>query len=427
MGQSIDVTTTVLDGVALLIGDRSITGQDGEEYDSASAARAAETLPGALAAHLFDADHGIEHVSVQSNVVTAVRPAGWDDACLDRASETLHRFFRFYPDDASDGPALSGVGRAFDVVETAPPFDDDTVEELRAEHYNATLERIRRVHDGLWIVWVRADGSLPDYRPGQYCTLGLGYWEPRLDGRREILDPERITRRILRSFSMSSHMVDDAGELLDPEDETAFEFYVVLVERERGNTPALLTPRLFAKQEGDRVYLGRKAAGRYTLDKVDDPDADILFLSTGTGEAPHNQMILQLLRDGHRGRILSSCTVRYAKDLAYLEQHRALERRYPTYTYLPLTTREEKDLDNKVYVQDLITSGTIEEELGAELDSERTHVFLCGNPAMIGLPEWEDDEPTWPEPVGVAQLLAERGFTLDRRGVDGNVHYEEYW
>jgi hypothetical protein len=46
---------------------------------------------------------------------------------------------------------------------------------------------------------------------------------------------------------------------------------------------------------------------------------------------------------------------------------------------------------------------------------------------MIGLPEWEDDEPVWPETTGAAELLVERGFTLDRRGVKGNVHYEEYW
>jgi len=30
-------------------------------------------------------------------------------------------------------------------------------------------------------------------------------------------------------------------------------------------------------------------------------------------------------------------------------------------------------------------------------------------------------------PTGVCELLAARGFVLDRRGVDGNVHYEEYW
>ena len=43
------------------------------------------------------------------------------------------------------------------------------------------------------------------------------------------------------------------------------------------------------------------------------------------------------------------------------------------------------------------------------------------------IPEWEDDTPTFPETVGVCQILFERGFTIDHRGVEGNVHYEEYW
>jgi len=47
---------------------------------------------------------------------------------------------------------------------------------------------------------------------------------------------------------------------------------------------------------------------------------------------------------------------------------------------------------------------------------------------MIGLPEeWSDGDPEWPEPRGVLEILTGMGFTVDRRGVEGNVHYEEYW
>ena len=102
--------------------------------------------------------------------------------------------------------------------------------------------------------------------------------------------------------------------------------------------------------------------------------------------------------------------------------------RYSNYTYLPMTTREPENMDNKMYIQDLITSGRLEEELEEPLDPEKTHVYLCGNPAMIGLPKWDDeDRPQFPEPLGAAQILHERGFTLDHRRERGNVHYEEYW
>ena len=83
----------------------------------------------------------------------------------------------------------------------------------------------------------------------------------------------------------------------------------------------------------------------------------MVFLSTGTGEAPHNYMLWELLRRGHQGRILSACCVRYRRDLGYLAIHEELMRRYPNYTYLPLTTREADTVEHKVYIQDLITSG----------------------------------------------------------------------
>ena len=119
--------------------------------------------------------------------------------------------------------------------------------------------------------------------------------------------------------------------------------------------------------------------------------------------------------------------MRYKRDLAYLETHSRLEKLYPNYTYLPLTTREADTINNKVYIQQLIRSGMLDEVLGHEPTPERSQFFLCGNPLMIGFPEWEDNTPTFPEELGVCQVLTERGFTVDHRGVEGNVHYEEYW
>jgi ferredoxin--NADP+ reductase len=152
----------------------------------------------------------------------------------------------------------------------------------------------------------------------------------------------------------------------------------------------------------------------------------VLLLSTGTGEAPHNAMLLELLRKGHSGPIVSAVSVRKWADLGYIDKHRALERRYPNYTYMPMPTRED-DVPKR-YIQSLITDNWFETQLGLTLDPERTNVFLCGNPAMIGIPEQgEDGEEHFPETVGVVQLLVERGFTVDRRREPGNIHYEEYW
>src|SRR5690606_27321748 len=186
-----------------------------------------------------------------------------------------------------------------------------------------------------------------------------------------------------------------------------------------------LSPRLALCGPGDRIYVGPRIVGRYTLAPVRDPEATVVFLATGTGEAPHNAMITELLRKGHHGPIVSVVCVRYRADLAYLEKHRRLEERFPNYHYMPLVTREP-DVE-KLYIQDVIERDLIAERFGVQLDPERTHVFLCGNAAIVGLPRWEGDTAVWPEAQGVCQLLTERGFQLDRQDADGNIHTQMYW
>ena len=139
----------------------------------------------------------------------------------------------------------------------------------------------------------------------------------------------------------------------------------------------------------------------------------------------------ELLKRGHQGRVLGACCARYRRDLGYLAIQQELMKRYPHYTYLPLTTREKENLEHKVYIQDLITSGDLERILGQKLDPARTHVYLCGNPKMIGVParDRETGQGTYPQPPGVIELLTQRGFQVDQPTIKfkGNIHFEEYW
>lgn len=306
-----------------------------------------------------------------------------------------------------------------------------SVDELRRQKYNATVAKLHLAHSDLMMVRVRPDAPRPPHKPGQYTVLGLGYWEPRIEGcQPELLhegQPDKLARR---SYSISCPILEDDGAtLLDASRADWLEFYIVLV-RDTGSPEApALTPRLFMLQEGSRLYMGEKITGSFTLEGVKDDDT-VLFLSTGTGEAPHNYMLWELLRRGHRGRILSACCVRYKRDLGYLATHEALMKRYPNYTYLPMTTREPGQT-SKAYIQDVIINGELERLVGKPLAPDSTHVFLCGNPAMIGIPEKDPatGEMAYPKVPGVIELMTKRGFQMDRpaQKFRGNIHFEKYW
>jgi ferredoxin--NADP+ reductase len=308
----------------------------------------------------------------------------------------------------------------------------DEIAHLRQSRYNATVVSLRMLHADLMILRVKPDFPRGPHVPGQYCTLGLGYWEPRADEcQPEHLKPEDLPKIVRRSYSVSCSIYKDhlGGPLRDLAEDDWLEFYIVLVrENSEGRVPAL-TPRLFKLKEGDRVQVGEKVVGHYTTAAVKSGD-NVIFLGTGTGEAPHNFMTWDLLKKGHAGKILHACCVRYKRDLGYLHTHEALMKQYPNYKYLPLTTREAT-VTNKVYIQDVITGGELEQQLAAPLDPEKTHVYLCGNPKMIGVPykDKETGERKYPDPVGVIQILEDRGFKADNAATKfkGNIHFEEYW
>jgi len=303
--------------------------------------------------------------------------------------------------------------------------------EFRQTRYNGTVVGLRKVHSDLMMIRVKPDAPKPPHEPGQYGTLGLGNFEPRMPGcQEETLKDGDEAKIVLRAYSISCPIYSEPGKLIDMFAQDYIEFYIVLVRE--GTDPAkapALTPRLFMLKEGDRISIGKKIGGHYTLHGVQ-PNQNVIFLSTGTGEAPHNFMLWELMRREHKGKMLSACCVRYQKDLGYLQTHHDVEQHNSQYRYLQLTTREAK-AGQKVYIQDLITSGELENALGSRLDPENTHVFLCGNPKMIGIPHVDSKtgEKTYPETLGVIQILEERGFKADdaKTKLVGNIHFEKYW
>src|SRR5262249_60746134 len=132
-------------------------------------------------------------------------------------------------------------------------------------------------------------------------------------------------------------MVDDkSGLAADAQTAGWLEFYIVLVREKEGPEAPALTPRLFLLKEGDRLNMVEKITGHFTLEPVKDGDT-VLFLSTGTGEAPHNYMLWELLRRGHKGRNPWACCVRHQRGPADLAGHEE-EMRPPKQQKIPNPT-----------------------------------------------------------------------------------------
>lgn len=311
-----------------------------------------------------------------------------------------------------------------------------SVEELASKHYNATIVRWTQVNPELAILRVKPDAGVPPFHPGQYTTLGLGAWEPRLEGcQPDPVPPEKRGKLIRRAYSISNPMLnDERSGLFDHGGLDFFEFYIVLVrENAPPQKPPQLTPRLFRLQEGSRLFCGTKVTGHYTLadlePALDRPAAEhptVVFAGTGTGEAPHNAMTWELLRRGYQGKIVSICCVRYQRDLGYRDVHHRLMELFPNYSYVELTTRDSW-IEKKVYIQDFLEQGLLEKHLGHALDPKSMHFYFCGNPSMIGIPKVVDGERTYPEVRGCIEILEARGFRADGRKERGNLHFEEYW
>jgi len=308
----------------------------------------------------------------------------------------------------------------------------ETIEALRETQYNATLIARTDITDDLYRIRVRPDFELHRFEPGQFVALGLGYWEPRVQPSQSETVPEpKWTKLIRRAYSISCPMLDHSDQLVTCSQLDYLEFYIALVRGSDESTdpPPALTPRLFGLGVGDRLFLASKITGTYTLHDVGMDDT-ILMISTGTGEAPHNAMTAELLARGHRGNVIQVTSVRHRVDLGYAREHQILMDRHANYRYLAITTREPENLNpdhpgfvGKQYVQNLFATGDLAEMVGDSLSPSHTHVFLCGNPTMIGFVPPGGKPLTQP---GMLPILELAGFSAEKPGC-GHIRFEKYW
>ncbi len=147
----------------------------------------------------------------------------------------------------------------------------------------------------------------------------------------------------------------------------------------------------------------------------------MFLLSTGTGVAPHMTMLEACV--GTCKQVVMMECVRYGSELAYASQIRAYADSHPNLTYITLVTREGGE---KRYIQDYFRDKVFASDYGVSISPEHTHVFACGNPAMIGIPK-EDRKTgalTFETAGGLVEILLEQyGLTIHKPRTPGQIHY----
>jgi ferredoxin--NADP+ reductase len=265
---------------------------------------------------------------------------------------------------------------------------------------NAIVTRRIEYAPGLFILQVVPDGwELPSFTPGQFAVLGLPASAARDPGAEPEEPPPSPETFLRRSYSIAS----------TSREHQFLEFYLVEVRT------GALTPRLFALKVGDRLWLGPKMAGLFTLDQVP-PEQNVVFLATGTGLAPYMSMLrTHLGADGSR-RYAVIHGARTSQDLGYREELLEMARLSPSLLYLPVLTRPEREPVPwpgctgrlPAFWKDQV----LERAWGFRPSPADTHCFLCGNPDMV-------------EAMGA--VLAEEGFTEHSKQHPGQIHREKYW
>lgn len=262
---------------------------------------------------------------------------------------------------------------------------------------NSIIMQTVQVSPIMKIIKVKPEGwHFPDFVAGQFVGLGL----PAAASRCNEATPEHAEpnaeKLIKRAYSIASSSTDDM-----------IEFYVTLVHSGQ------LTPRIFDLKIGDRIWMGPKAVGMFTLDQIDEA-TNVVMVATGTGIAPYMSM-LRTNALKRKGNIMVIHGAANSWDLGYSSELKLLASIFPNFSYYPTITEPDKEpsgwTGDTRFIQQIWEDGLAEKVWGNKPGPDNTHFFLCGNPRMIDT---------------MKEILAKDGFTEHNRKVFGQVHAEEF-
>lgn len=253
------------------------------------------------------------------------------------------------------------------------------------------------------------DGIIPNYKAGQFITLGI-----------PVISENYKTVR--RAYSLASH----------PENRKYYEFVIRWV---RKPLPGRVTTQMFYASEGDQVTLGLPTGNALTInERLHDgrkDDRRIVCVGGGTGIAPFVSFAKHLHAVGDKREIVVLHGASYVDELSYRdtftkleEESLALGKDKWNFKYRAAVSRPQEwfnrawkgqtgRVENFLRARDGGKS-PLEELVGEKITTENTSFYICGWQGTID---------------GVMDFLSPQGFvTYHDKREDGSfeVKYESY-
>jgi len=193
--------------------------------------------------------------------------------------------------------------------------------------------------------------------------------------------------------------------LVNTPEEPYLEVYLNIVEE------GPLSPRLFALQAGDEVFVSDNPSGFLTVSEL--PQCKHLWMiATGTGIGPFLAILKSEPVWRKFDKVVLCYSVSKAVELAYQDLIRQVQARHPEqFVYVPVVTREAHPGALGARVTTLMRDGTLERHTGLAINADDSHLMMCGSSEMI---------------TDVSEELLSRGMQKHRRRVPGHYTTEKY-
>ena len=169
---------------------------------------------------------------------------------------------------------------------------------------------------------------------------------------------------------------------------------------------------LAALKPGDTLEIAQPCVGFFMLSQV--PEAKHLWMfATGTGLGPYLSMLKDKEAWERFEKIVLVHAVPLASELNYSELINQFANDYPDqFQFIPIVSREDHEGALKGRIPALIESGELEAKARLEINTDNSHVMLCGNSGML-----KDSKA----------VLKERGMDRHLNHKAGHVSSEQYY